>query len=47
LVAGSTIETVLSSMFGTHNRPPIHALASGFAPTVTTAWTASETGSTR
>src|SRR5204863_2516874 len=46
-VAGSTTETVLSSMFGTHRRPPTHVLASGFAPTVTTARTASDTGSTR
>src|SRR5262245_54446479 len=47
LVAGSTTETVASSMFGTQSLPPTQALASGLAPTVTTAWTASETGSTR
>ena len=45
-MAGSTTETVLSSMFGTQRRPPIQVVASGFAPTVTIASTAIEAGST-
>ena len=47
LVAGSTTETLLSSMFGTQSLPPTQVLASGFAPTVTFACTAIEAGSTR
>ena len=44
-VAGSTTETLLSSMFGTQSLPATQAVASGFAPTVTVARTAIDAGS--
>src|SRR6185503_8223801 len=46
LVAGSTTETVLSSMFGTQRFPPTQVVASGLAPTVTVPSTAIVLGST-
>jgi hypothetical protein len=45
--AGSTIEMVPSSMFGTHSSPLIHAEPRGLAPTCTLAVTEPVAGSTR